>query len=320
VTGLSVAFRDVEGRALPPVVDDVSFDLRRGETLGLVGESGCGKTTCAMALMRLHSAKQVDVAGSVVAGDIDLMRLTERQLARYRGERLAMIFQDPMTSMDPSFTVGYQVTRPLRHHRGISRAAAKDQAVRLLEEVGIGDAERIARAYPHRLSGGMRQRAMIAQAISLSPEILIADEPTTALDVTVQAQILALIRRLREQRGMAMLLITHDLAVVAENCDRVAVMYSGRIVETGKASNVLNDPRHPYTQGLIGSIPKIGRPVSRLAAIPGQVPDITSRPVGCRFRDRCPYVYERCAKEPPLLDVEGKRQVRCWLQTEEDDI
>ncbi len=283
-------------------VDGVSFALDAGRVLGLVGESGCGKSVTALSLMRLVPPPGRIVGGEVRLDGRDLLGLPEREMRAVRGAGLAMIFQEPMTSLNPVFTVGSQIAEAVRLHRPVSRREAWERAVELLAEVGIPEPARRARDYPHRLSGGMRQRVMIAMAISCEPRVLIADEPTTALDVTIQAEILDLLRALREQRGMALLLITHDLGVVAEQADEVAIMYAGRIVEHAPVLAIFDRPLHPYTQGLFRSIPGIGGRHERLEAIPGQVPDLLRLPSGCTFRDRCPQAIADCAGVAPPLE------------------
>jgi peptide/nickel transport system ATP-binding protein len=289
-------------------VDGVSFDVPAGRTLGLVGESGSGKSLTALAIMRLLPEPQVRITGGqVLFDDRDLARLPDAALQKLRGNRLAMVFQEPSTALNPVFPVGSQVGEPLRIHRGQSREQALTEAVRLLELVNIPAAAERARAYPHQLSGGMKQRAMIAMALACRPALLVADEPTTALDVTVQAQILALLGRLQRELGMALLLITHDLGVVAETCDEVAVMYAGRIVERGPAATVLAGPRHPYTAGLLASMRTLeastsgGASAGRLREIRGTVPALGRLPPGCAFADRCDRVQPSCRLNPPLL-------------------
>src|SRR2546421_1466526 len=266
-------------------VDGVSFALDAGRVLGLVGESGCGKSVTALSLMRLVPPPGRIVGGKVSFDGRDLLTLPEREMRTVRGAGLAMIFQEPMTSLNPVLTVGSQIAEAVRLHRPVSRREAWERAVELLAEVGIPEPARRARDHPHRLSGGMRQRVMIAMAISCEPRALIADEPTTALDVTIQAEILDLLRALREQRGMAVLLITHDLGVVAEQADEVAIMYAGRIVEHAATADLFADPRHPYTEALLRSMPRLGAPTGRLATIPGNVPALGHLPSGCAFRD-----------------------------------
>ncbi len=300
VRGLRTSFLLEGGEAR--AVDGVSFALEAGRVLGLVGESGCGKSVTALSLMRL-----VPPPGRIVGGEVrfegrDLVRLAESEMRALRGAGLAMIFQEPMTSLNPVFTVGSQIAEAVRLHRPVSRREAWARAVELLGEVGIPDAARRARDYPHQLSGGMRQRVMIAMAISCEPCVLIADEPTTALDVTIQAEILDLLAELRRRRGMALLLITHDLGVVAQQADEVAIMYAGRIVEHASVLDVFDRPLHPYTQALFRSMPGVGGRHERLEAIPGQVPDLLRLPSGCTFRDRCARVIEECAVVVPPLE------------------
>jgi oligopeptide/dipeptide ABC transporter ATP-binding protein len=299
VESLSIRF----GRSAPALVDAVSFSLRPGETLCLVGESGCGKSLTALALMGLLPPRALPSGRALFRGR-DLLTLPAGEITDLRGDRLAMIFQEPMTSLNPAFRIGDQIAESLVRHRGASRADARNAALDMLRKVRIPAPERRLDAYPHQLSGGMRQRIMIAMALINAPDLLIADEPTTALDVTIQAQILALISELQREAGMAMLLVTHDLGVVAEVADRVAVMYAGRIVETGAARDLFDDPQHPYTLGLIGSLPSLGRRESRLATIPGSVPPPDRFPAGCRFSSRCPFADDRCRREiPPLIEI-----------------
>ncbi len=303
-------------------VDGISFALRKGETLGIVGESGCGKTVTSLSIMGLVP----DPPGRIVEGSSvrlngrELVGMSAGDLRRLRGNEMAMIFQEPMTSLNPVYTVGNQIGEALRLHRGLDRAEARRVGVELLREVGISDPEQRFDEHPHQLSGGMRQRVMIAMALSCEPELLIADEPTTALDVTIQAQILELLADAQSARGMAMLLITHDLGVVAEVCDRMLVMYAGQVVEAGTVRQVFGEPRHPYTRGLLDSLPGRAAGARRLRPIEGTVPSATEWPEGCRFRDRCPHAWERCAESPPpLLVVDGEasgRSSRCWLEEE----
>jgi len=294
-------------------VDGISFDLARGETLGLVGESGSGKTMTALALMRLLEPPLADLpTGEVLLDGRDLMRLDEAGMSGLRGRALSMVFQEPMTSLNPVMTIGRQIAEPLRQHLGLGGREAAARAEEMLRLVGIPDPARTARAHPHRLSGGMRQRAMIAIALACRPALLIADEPTTALDVTVQAQILELLQGLQREMGTAVLLITHDLAVVAETAHRVAVMYAGRIVETGPVEAIFAAPRHPYTRGLLGSIPRITEePDPWLAEIAGMVPGAADRPRGCAFAPRCGRAISGCAAEAPPLAGDA-HQVACW--------
>ena len=303
-------------------VDGVSFTVRRGETLAIVGESGSGKSVTALSVMRLIQAPPGEIAGGIVmfrnrSGTwADLLRLPEPAMRRARGNEIAMIFQEPMSSLNPLLTVGEQIAEVIRLHRGAGRAEAARLAVDLLGRVHVPDAQRRAADYPHRLSGGMRQRVMIAMALSCNPSLLIADEPTTALDVTIQAQILDLMRDLQGQTGMSMLFITHNLGVVAEIADRVAVMYAGRIVEQGTVAEVFASPRHPYTRALLGSLPTVsaaGRdPMRRLVSIPGQVPSPIALPAGCAFAPRCGRAAAQCGEMPALEDAAPGHAVRCW--------
>ncbi|MGH6946950.1 MAG: ABC transporter ATP-binding protein, partial [Kiloniellales bacterium] len=287
VERLSVEFMTDEGPLR--VVEEVSFAVPRSGTLGLVGESGCGKSVTAMSIMRLLPAPPARVAGGRILLDgEDLLQLGEAEMRGYRGERIGMIFQEPMTSLNPTFTVGFQIAEMLRLHRGQKGKAARAAAIEMLRQVGVGAAERRVDLYPHQLSGGLRQRVMIAIALICRPALLIADEPTTALDVTIQAQILELLRRLQSEFGLSVLLITHDLGVVAELCDVVAVMYAGRIVERADARSLFARPRHPYTQGLLKALPRLGVRGTKLQSIPGTVPPPGRRGRGCAFAARCP--------------------------------
>ena len=312
IDGLEIGFRD-EGR-VTPVVEGVGLAVPPGGTLGLVGESGCGKSLTARAVMRLLPeppavvrARRLRLAGR------ELLNLSERAMRDVRGSTAAMIFQEPMTSLNPVWTVGFQIEESLRLHTDLPRAARRERAIELLRRVGVGAAERRLAQYPFELSGGLRQRAMIAMALACSPRLLIADEPTTALDVTVQAQILDLLAGLRAELGMAILLITHDLGVVAELCDRVAVMYAGRIVEEASATALFARPLHPYTAGLLAAMPRLGRPRGRLTTIPGAVPPPGRRPAGCAFRERCGRSQPRCAVEAPsLARLAAGHAAACW--------
>jgi len=313
VENLRVTFPGPNGSRVA-AVDGVSFVLHRGETLALVGESGCGKSLTSLSLLRLVPAPgRIEPESRIRLGNTSVLLLEGDALREIRGRRIGMIFQDPMTSLDPVFKVGDQIAEGILAHFSISKREARERAVALLKEVGIPDPTARADAYPHQLSGGMRQRVMIAIALAAEPEILIADEPTTALDVTVQAQILEVLDRLRAQRGMAVLLITHDLGIVAGRADRVAVMYAGEIVEEAPTTSLFARPSHPYTKGLFASIPRLSGPVSRLNPIPGTVPPASAWPSGCRFRPRCPYAFERCVEEPALLPVAPEHRGRCWL-------
>ena len=296
-------------------VDDVSFDILRGSTLALVGESGSGKSVTSLSIMRLILPPGKIVKGEILFNDRDLMRLEDDEMRRLRGREIAMIFQDPMTSLNPVYTVGDQIAEAIRLHEQVSRRKAWAKAVEMMERVKIPDAERRARDYPYQLSGGMRQRVMIAMALSCNPRLLIADEPTTALDVTIQAEILELLRGLKDDFDLSMLLITHDLGVVAETADRVAVMYAGRIVEESPVREIFQSPSHPYTEGLLKSVPRLteeGLKVRRLSTIEGTVPSLLDLPAGCKFAPRCPYVIDECTRgEPLLLAVNAEHRARC---------
>jgi dipeptide transport system ATP-binding protein len=311
VRDLTVDFLPASGAPFV-AVDDVSFTVDAGEVVGIVGESGSGKSVSALAIMGL-----VDAPGRVRAERLafdgrDLERMPERERRALLGGEMAMIFQDPMTSLNPSFTVAFQLMETIALHEGGSRRARRARALQLLQDVEIPDAERRLRAYPHQLSGGMSQRVMLAMAIACNPRLLVADEPTTALDVTVQAQMLALLARLQKERGMALVLITHDLGVVSEVAQRVLVMYAGQIVESTRADDLFATPRHPYTEALLASLPERNAGRRRLASLPGVVPGALDRPAGCLLSPRCPYVQERCRVErPPLFEV-GTRRVRCF--------
>ncbi|HEY7480803.1 MAG TPA: ABC transporter ATP-binding protein [Gemmatimonadales bacterium] len=313
VQNLSISFPGGSGARVRPV-DGVSLSLDRGEMLALVGESGCGKSLTSLALLRLvPSPGRIEDGSTIRLSDTDVLALKGDALRKIRGRRIGMIFQDPMTSLNPVFTVGDQIAEGVRAHFDVSRSEARRRALTLLNEVGIPDPATRLKAYPHELSGGMRQRVMIAIALSAEPEILVADEPTTALDVTVQAQILEVLDRLRESHGMAVLLITHDLGIVAGRADRVAVMYAGQIVEEAPTEQLFARPSHPYTQGLFASVPRITGPVLRLSPIGGTVPAPSAWPSGCRFRPRCPKAFDKSETMPPLLPVGPGHRMRCWL-------
>jgi oligopeptide/dipeptide ABC transporter ATP-binding protein len=317
VRDLRVSFRTEAG--LVRAVRGVDLELAPAEILGLVGESGCGKSTVAMAMTALNRGANASLEGSVMFAGRDLLRLSDAELRTVRGAQIAMIFQDPMTSLTPVHRVGSLIAEVLRAHEPITRAAARERAIELLGEVGIPDPSSRIDDYPHQFSGGMRQRVMIAMALACRPAVLIADEPTTALDVTIQAQILRLIRRLRAERQTAVVLITHDLGVVAQVADRVAVMYAGRLVEQGSAAAVFAQPRHPYTRGLLGSVPRVDRPrAATLVSIPGQPPAMTAPGDGCAFRVRCPLAEPRCAERPGLSDRGGgpAHLDACWRSAE----
>ena len=295
-------------------VDGVSFELEAGRTLGLVGESGCGKSVTALSLMGLVPRPPGRIAGGEILFEgRDLLKLAPAQLRELRGDRISMIFQEPMSSLNPAFTIGEQIAEVLLRHRKMERRAARKRAIEMLAQVRIPSPERRYDDYPHRLSGGMRQRAMIAMALACRPKLLICDEPTTALDVTIQAQILELMRTLREETGTAIILITHDLGVVAELADEVAVMYAGRIVERAPVARLYAEPQHPYTIGLLGAIPRLDAERARLTAIEGQVPLGPAALPGCRFEPRCPFAVERCTREDPALSAAGvSHQAACW--------
>ena len=295
------------------LVDGLSFDVARGETVCIVGESGCGKSLTALALMGLLQTPPLHLTGgSARLEGEDLFELSEANRRQIRGGRMAMIFQEPMTSLNPALRIGEQIAESVRRHQGASHEAAKARALDMLERVRIPAAEKRLNEYPHQLSGGMRQRAMIAMALANDPSVLIADEPTTALDVTIQAQILDLMRSLQEETGTALILITHDLGVVAEMADKVVVMYAGRVVETGPADQVFRDPQHPYTIGLMSSMPSLGERTERLVTIPGVVPSPMAMPKGCRFEGRCPFASQECSGKPDLQAVSGTHQAACW--------
>ncbi len=296
-------------------VDGVSLDVTTGQTLGVVGESGCGKSVTALSIMRLIDAPgRIEPGSRIIFGGQDLVELDEDDLVEIRGNQISMVFQEPMTSLNPVLTIGDQIAEAVRLHRHVSSAAARERALEMLALVGIPTPRRRFADYPHQLSGGMRQRVMIAMALACEPKLLIADEPTTALDVTIQAQILELMRDLRERLGMAIMLITHDLGVVAEMCDDVAVMYAGRVVERGATDAVFRSPQHPYTEALLHSIPLLGMTQSEpLKVIRGLVPSPLSWPRGCRFASRCDYSFDRCLREDPPLFQAGGQKAACWL-------
>ncbi|MDC1198811.1 ABC transporter ATP-binding protein [bacterium] len=307
------------GSAPNTLVDGVSLTLRPGETLCIVGESGCGKSLTALALMGLLPTPPVEItSGRALFEGRDLFTLSPRELQDIRGDRMAMIFQEPMTSLNPALTIGEQIAEAVRRHRGVDREAAMARALEMLRRVRIPAPEKRLKEYPYQLSGGMRQRAMIAMALANDPALLIADEPTTALDVTIQAQILDLMRTLQSETGAAMILITHDLGVVAEMADKVAVMYAGQIVESGSAAEVFDNPQHPYTIGLMSSLPSLGERAGTLATIPGMVPSAEAMPSGCRFAARCPFVVDRCVERPPPREVGAGHRVACWRAPLED--
>lgn len=295
-------------------VDGVSFDLRRGETLGIVGESGCGKSVTMLSLMRLIPTPPGEiVSGRIVLQGQDILQLTENEMSRVRGSQIALIIQDPMTSLNPVFTIGNQVNEAIQIHQDIPKRSVLQHTLAVLRKVNIPAAESRVKDYPHQLSGGMRQRVVGAIGISCEPAVLIADEPTTSLDVTIQAQYLKLLKDLQQQQNLALIFITHDFGVVAKMCDRVAVMYAGKIVEMGDVREIFNSPSHPYTEALLASVPKLEEDVDRLFAIEGQPPALHDLPTGCPFADRCPYVMEQCREEyPPVKQVSETHKAACW--------
>ena len=313
VRNLSTYFFTQEG--VVRAVEGVSFSIDKGETLALVGESGCGKSVTALSIMRLVPPPGRIVGGEVIFDGRDLLKLSEREMRRVRGGEIAMVFQDPMTSLNPVYTVGDQMVEAIKLHRGVSDKEAKEIAIEMLSKVNIPEPRVRFDEYPHQMSGGMRQRVMIAMALSCNPKLLIADEPTTALDVTTQAQILDLMRDLQGDFGMSILFISHDLGVVAEIADKVAVMYASRIVEYAGLEELFSNPKHPYTIGLLECRPRLGMPkTQKLYTIPGIVPDPLNHPPGCKFHPRCPQAGERCKEEePPLTEVEDGHLVACWL-------
>jgi oligopeptide/dipeptide ABC transporter ATP-binding protein len=317
VDDLKVSFATEDG--IVQAVGGVSFELRTGEVLAIVGESGSGKSVTAQTITGLTRAPNARITGSVTYRDRELNGLDDDQLRDVRGEQIAMVFQDPMSSLNPVYRVGDQIAEMIRAHRDVSKREAADRAVELLRSVGIPNPERRVRHYPHEFSGGMRQRVMIAMALALEPEVLIADEPTTALDVTVQAQILRLMDQLNRDRELAVILITHDLGVVAEVADRVVVMYAGQIVENATLDEIFYDPQHPYTWGLLGSLMRLDQSrTARLTQIPGQPPSLLAPPSGCRFAPRCPHAFDKCHELPTLEARAGGNHLdRCWLDPEE---
>jgi oligopeptide/dipeptide ABC transporter ATP-binding protein len=300
-------------------VDGVSFNIPTGKTVALVGESGCGKSVTSLSIMRLVESSGGNItAGSITFQQENLLALSTKAMRQIRGNRISMIFQEPMTSLNPVFSIGNQIAEVYRTHRQLSTKDAWREAEAMLSLVKIPSATRIMRCYPHQLSGGMLQRVMIAMALACRPQLLIADEPTTALDVTIQAQILALMEDLQQELGMAILLVTHDLGVVAEMCDYLLVMYAGRIIEEGPTAEIFSRAAHPYTRGLLQSIPKLGCKRERLYSIEGRVPNLYELPVGCRFFDRCPQAMERCRTHyPPIQELVSGQRVACWLTAKE---
>ena len=313
IRDLRVSFRTESG--VVRAVDGLSLSLALGEVVGIVGESGSGKTVSMLAVMRLIRDPNAIIEGEVLLRGKDLGRLSQREMRGVRGGEIAMIFQDPMTALTPVYTVGWQIAEQLRAHEDMSKRQARARAIELLSEVGIANSSRRANDYPHEFSGGMRQRVMIAMALSCNPSLLIADEPTTALDVTIQAQILELMKTLQRNHGSSILLITHDMGVVSDIAERVVVMYAGSVVEEGPKASIFRDPQHPYTWGLLGSIPRVGRArVRRLTAIPGQPPSLLAPPDGCAFAPRCPHRFDLCGTRPELFErVSAGRADACHL-------
>jgi oligopeptide/dipeptide ABC transporter ATP-binding protein len=315
ISDLRTSFKSDDGYLA--AVSDFNLTVNPGETVGLVGESGCGKSVTSLSIMRLlpQSAK---VEGSIRLEGRDLLEMRESEVRKLRGNEVSMIFQEPMTALNPILRVADQISEPLRMHKALSKRAMRDRVLELLAAVGIPRPAQIASEYPHQLSGGMRQRVMIAMAMACEPKLLIADEPTTALDVTVQAQILDLLRKLQQENNMALLLITHDLGVVAEMCERVVVMYAGKVIEEGNVRPLFKHPQHPYTQGLLNSIPKITGEIERLTPIQGNVPSLAHMPTGCRFAPRCPHVMDVCRTDhPKRTTVAADYYVNCWLAERE---
>ena len=303
-------------RGLIRAVDDISFSINKGQTVGLVGESGCGKSVTSLSILRLIQSPpgRIEPSSKIIFGGEDIVKLSESQMRGLRGNRISMIFQEPMTSLNPVFTIGDQIGEVFRIHQGASRKEARERSIDMLRLVRMAAPEQRVDEYPHQLSGGMRQRIMIAMALACRPELLIADEPTTALDVTIQAQILDLMANLQRELNMAILLITHDLGVVAEVCDYVIVMYAGRIAEQGSVEAIFRAPTHPYTVGLLRSIPRLGHKTEYLPTIEGTVPSLANLPRGCRFQDRCKHVHAKCREqEPPLRSVVPGHEAACWL-------
>ena len=297
-------------------VEEVSFEIQKGEIVGLVGESGCGKSVTSLSIMQLLK----DTPGKVTNGEVifegkDLLKASKAEILDIRGGRMSMIFQEPMSSLNPAMRIDRQMIEGIRLHTSLNKEQARERAAKILSQVGIPDPQRVLKNYPHQLSGGMSQRVMIAMAMSCDPQLLIADEPTTALDVTIQAQILELMKKIQKEQGTSILLITHDLGVVAEMCSRVIVMYAGKIVEEAPVGVLFGNPSHPYTQGLIASVPKLGSGVKVLPSIPGSVPDLSSMPKGCRFAPRCKYATDKCREqEPELKAINENQKCRCWLK------
>ncbi|MBO8178581.1 MAG: ABC transporter ATP-binding protein [Bacillus sp. (in: Bacteria)] len=318
VKNLVTAFRTSDGEL--SAVRGISFSISQGETLCIVGESGCGKSITSLSIMGLLPSNGYIKEGSIYFDNQDLTKLSPERMRKIRGKDISMIFQEPMTALNPVLTIGYQLREPLMLHHRLSKSEAHKKGIELLQQVGIPYPEKRMKQYPHELSGGMRQRVMIAIALACHPRLLIADEPTTALDVTIQAQILDLIQELKEKLGMGVIMITHDMGVVAEVADRVMVMYAGEKVEEGTVEQIFENPQHPYTKGLLASVPNIDEPDFELEAIPGSLPSLNEEISGCRFHPRCPYVMKKCInKVPKEFDVDEGHKVKCWLQEVDKD-
>lgn len=317
IKNLRTHFHTYEG--ILTAVDGINVEIHPGETLGVVGESGCGKSVTALSILRLLASPPADIQGEILFGGRNLLEINLNEIRQIRGNSISMIFQEPMTSLNPVLTIGEQISEAIKLHQGLMRQEAWEKAVEMLRKVQIPSPEIRAQEYPHKLSGGMRQRAMIAMAISCNPRLLLADEPTTALDVTIQAQIVDLMEHLKEETETSIVLITHNLGLIAEMAKRVVVMYAGKVVEEALVEDLFDEPLHPYTHGLLGSIPWIGRKTDggrkQLQEIPGMVPSLLDMPDGCRFHPRCPRVMNRCRKEEPLLVQKDGRRVLCWLWT-----
>ncbi|WP_308418996.1 ABC transporter ATP-binding protein [Virgibacillus oceani] len=320
ITNLKTYFHGDDG--VVKAVDGVTITVNKGETVGVVGESGCGKSVTSLSVMRLlHDTPGEIVDGSITFEGKSLLDLSEKEMRMIRGNEIAMIFQEPMTSLNPVYKIGKQLEEVIKLHLHYDKKEARNHAVNMLKLVGLPRAEDVVNEYPHQLSGGMRQRVMIAMAMACNPKLLIADEPTTALDVTIQAQILDLMRKLRDESERSIMLITHDLGVVAEMCDRVVVMYAGEVVEEADVLSIFENPKHPYTKGLLGSVPKLGQDLEKLDSIPGNVPTPANMPKGCKFAPRCEFAMDVCwKKDPSLLATNGNHTCRCWLYQDQEKI
>ncbi|WP_144509628.1 ABC transporter ATP-binding protein [Bacillus sp. FJAT-22090] len=316
VENLQVGIKEEDDKEIA-IVNGISFKLNKGETLGIVGESGCGKSMTSLSLMGLLPTGVQWQNGDIQVGDLHFKQFKNKDWRKVRGKKISMIFQEPMSSLNPVYTIGSQIVEMILSHESVSKKVARNRAIEMLKLVGIPRPEQVIDEYPHQLSGGMRQRIMIAIALSCNPEILIADEPTTALDVTIQAQILELMKSLQDKLHMSIVLITHDLGVVSEMCDRVIVMYAGEIVEEANVVNLFDLPKHPYTQGLMESLPNISEQKEYLSSIPGLVPAPGSMPKGCRFAPRCSKAHDKCSDKPPLITTADNTRVQCWLYDSE---